>query len=133
MKKLYWLFCVVTITAIIFWGGYTLGHSSQMKDILIADNIITDELIGATQNILLLEMLSEDKVDKAISQLNSRLDTQILLVNNFLPKDRNLQGRKIADSIFLRIAKYRDNFPPNKAEDEVNAFLKELLITAKKE
>ena len=131
MKKLYWIICVVAVTVKMTWSGYSFGKSFQLKDILIADNIITDELISASQNILLLEMLSEGNIDKAISQLNYRLDTQILIVNNFLSKDRNLEGRRIANYIFLRIAKYRNEYPRDKTGDDfdksVNEFLTELL------
>ena len=133
MKKAILVSCIIAVTAIIFWIGYEAGNKSQIKDILIGNNIITDELIGATQNILLLEMLSEGKIENAISQLNSRLDTQIILVNNFLPKDKSLDGRVIADNLFLRIAKYRNKFPPNKTESEVNNFLNELLKSTKQE
>jgi len=135
MKKLYWVICITTITALIFWGGYSFGKSSQISDILLADNIITDELIAATQNILLLEMLSEGEINKALSQLNARLDSQISIVNNFLPEDENFEGRIIADKIFLRIAKYRSKYPRKKTEDNfengVDEILDELLRKTK--
>ncbi|MBC2714491.1 MAG: hypothetical protein HF978_04195 [Desulfobacteraceae bacterium] len=108
-----------------------MGNSSHLKDVLIADNIITDELIAASENIILLEMLSEGKIDKAVSHLNSKIDRQILLVNNFLPINKNLQGRIIADKIFLKIAKYRKKNPRKKrvndVENSVDEFLTDLL------
>ena len=127
MKKLYWVICITTITALIFWGGYSFGKSSQISDILIGDNIITNDLIAATQNILLLEMLSEGEIDKALSHLNSRLDGQIFTVNNFLPDDENLEGRIIADKIFLRIAKYRNKYPRKKTGDDFENGVDEIL------
>lgn len=134
MKNSILAICLIIISPILIGIGYSLGHSSKVKDIMIADHIVTGELIAASQNILLLEMLSEGKVDKAICTINSSLDTQIAMVNNLLPKDKNLQSRIIANNIFLRVAKYRKEFTREKTEynhnSDIGEYLDQLLKTS---
>lgn len=131
MKKCICLIAVVAISALIFWSGYSLGYSSKEKNTMIADHIATEQLIAASQNLILLEMISEGKIQKVINELNSRLDSQITVANKILPEGKEFQGRQIANTIFLRAAKYRNKFPREKIKEnspnEIDQYLIQLL------
>ena len=127
MKKLCWIIGIVGIISIIFWVGYSLGKSSYLKDVFLGQHYFTDELIATTQNILLLEKINEGKIDQVISELNSEIDHQIRYIDNSLPKDSNLDGRIIADKIFLRIAKYRMKYPRRDSQKNIDETTDKIL------
>ena len=107
--------------------GYSLGNSSYLKDILLSDRYISDELIDLSGNILLIEKISEGKVDEAINELNSHIDINILTIENFLPKNKDIKQNKIANYIFQRVAKYRKKFPRKKSDETIEKKVDEIL------
>ena len=131
MKKLFWLIGVVGIVSLIFWVGYSLGESSYLKDIVLGEHYVTDELISLTENILLIEKISDGKIDEVINKLNSDIDGDILYVDRSLPMDENIESRKIANYIFRRVAKYRQKYPRDNSEKKRQESVDKILIRVK--
>ncbi len=130
MKKILLIIGIVIITSAVFAIGFYSGVVVDFMKAMMNVDLFEKETVQASENLMILQMLSNGKNDEAINYLNLRLDGQILLINNLLPEIKNDENKNIAENILLRIANYRKTYPTDASDDDIKRAINDILQKA---
>jgi hypothetical protein len=121
---------VVIITSAVFGIGFYAGVVSDFMKAMMNMDLFEKETVQASENLIILEMISDGRNDKAVNYLNLKLDGQVLLINNLLPEIKNDDNKNIAENILLKIANYRKKYPGESSDDDIKKTINDILQKA---
>ena len=119
---------IVAIATVLFIAGFKFGTNTDFTNAMMNTGIFEDQTNNAIDNLMILEWISENESNKAVSFLNSKLNVQIIFINDLLPEIKNEGNRKVAKHILSRAAKYRMKYPSESSEKDINEMIKEILF-----
>lgn len=133
MKKFLFVVGIVVVSSMVFGAGYLFGTSSDFTTAMMNTGLFEEITNNTSENMMILEMIADDKLSEAVSYLNLKLDGQILGINNLLPGIENEGNKKVANYILLKAAKYRTKYPAAYPDKDIDKMIKEILLKVQKE